>query len=174
MTHLVLGGARSGKSSFAESAVLAHAKSTGRNPVYLATAEAFNDEMRDRIALHIAQRADQWHTIQEPVDMTSALSAVPENSIVLIDCLTIWLNNLLHYDMPAEEAIAQLCQQLQTPTCPIVLVSNEIGLGLVPMDQLSRQFRDLSGKMNQHVAKIVDKVTFVAAGLPLIMKDERS
>lgn len=170
-THLVLGGARSGKSAFAETCVTSLAQTLNYQKVYLATAEAFNDEMRERIALHISQRGDQWQTIQEPVSLTQALSDLPKDSVVLIDCLTIWLNNLIHYEKSADTEIAHLCDFLQSPPCPIILVSNEIGLGLVPMDRLSRQFRDLSGRMNQHVAKTVDKVTFVAAGLPLIMKD---
>ena len=170
--HFVLGGARSGKSAYAEQLVEMHAKATGTRKIYIATAEAFNAEMQDRIDLHIERRGDSWHTIQEPTNLVQALSQLQSNDVVLIDCLTIWLNNLIHYEQDCMAGISALCDALCESPCPVILVSNEIGLGLVPLDRVSRQFRDFSGKMNQSVAKIADKVTFVAAGLPLILKDE--
>lgn len=171
-THLVLGGARSGKSAYAESLVMDSARATGKRKIYLATAEAFNEEMQERIDLHIQQRGNSWHTIQEPVDITKALSSLSSEDVVLIDCLTIWVNNLMHYGHDHHKAITSLCDWLATPTCEAVIVSNEIGLGLVPMDKISREFRDICGTLNQAVAKQAKQVSFVAAGLPLSLKNE--
>lgn len=173
-SHLIIGGARSGKSAYAEQLITASADQLGKRKIYIATAEAFNQEMQERIDLHITQRGDSWQTIQEPVDIIKALLSCQDTDVILVDCLTIWLNNLLHYEHDADAEIARLCHTIPKLSCEVIFVSNEIGLGLVPMDKLSRQFRDLSGKMNQSVAKIADKVTFVAAGLPLIMKDNEA
>ncbi|MGC6517026.1 MAG: bifunctional adenosylcobinamide kinase/adenosylcobinamide-phosphate guanylyltransferase [Candidatus Puniceispirillaceae bacterium] len=170
LTHFVIGGARSGKSAFAETLVCDFATQNGARKHYLATAEAFNQEMQDRIDLHIARRGSDWHTIQEPVDIITKLQDLSADDVVLVDCLTIWLNNLIHYEKDCDSAISSLCDWLISPHCHVILVSNEIGLGLVPMDKLSRHFRDLSGVMNQSVAKATQNVTFVAAGLPLSMK----
>ena len=179
--HLVLGGARSGKSAYAEQLVDSFAAQRSDDlpcrKFYIATAEAFDDEMQQRIDEHIARRGDSWQTIQEPVALDKVLADLTSqtgdaaDAIILIDCLTIWLNNVLHYQHDAYDAIERLCASLIHAPCPVILVSNEIGLGLVPLDKLSRQFRDLSGKMNQSVAKAANKVTFVAAGLPLSLKD---
>ena len=179
--HLVLGGARSGKSAYAEQLVDSFAAQRSDDlpcrKFYIATAEAFDDEMQQRIDEHIARRGDSWQTIQEPVALDKVLADLTSqtgdaaDAIILIDCLTIWLNNVLHYQHDAYDAIERLCASLIHAPCPVILVSNKIGLGLVPLDKLSRQFRDLSGKMNQSVAKAANKVTFVAAGLPLSLKD---
>lgn len=171
-SHFVIGGARSGKSVFAEGLVNDEAARSGLHKYYLATAEAFDDEMKKRIEKHIEQRGAGWKTIQEPLAIVEALSSLSSQDIVLVDCLTLWVNNLMHYQQDCLAAIDALCAWLESPNCQVVLVSNEIGLGLVPMDKLSRQFRDISGTMNQAVAKKAKKVTFIAAGLPLPLKDE--
>lgn len=168
----MIGGARSGKSAFAEGLVQDIAAQTGKNKHYLATAEAFDEEMEKRIALHIEQRGPGWHTIQEPLHIIDALSALTSNDVVLIDCLTLWVNNLMHYNHDCDAAIRTLCDWLDAPSCHVVLVSNEVGLGLVPMDKLSRQFRDISGTLNQAVAKKAKRVSFISAGLPLTLKDD--
>ena len=180
--HLVLGGARSGKSAYAEQLVetlcAEYSGTTACRKIYIATAEAFDAEMQQRIDAHIERRGDSWHTIQEPVALAQTLANLkPQeegktDAVILIDCLTIWLNNLLHYKHDAPDAIEALCASLRCAPYPVILVSNEIGLGLVPLDKLSRQFRDFSGKMNQCVAQVANKVTFVAAGLPLSLKDD--
>ena len=171
-SHFVIGGARSGKSLFAEGLVADLAEKRGLKRHYLATAEAFDEEMEKRIQQHIEQRGTGWQTIQEPLHIADALSSLSSNDVVLVDCLTLWANNLIHYQHDHMAAIDTLCTWLEAPTCHVVLVSNEIGQGLVPMDKLSRQFRDISGTMNQAVAKKAKKVTFISAGLPLTLKDE--
>lgn len=164
---LVLGGARSGKSTFAEKMVLA----SGLKPVYLATGQAYDSEMSDRIAHHQLRRGEEWLTIEAPLDLAGALQnhAGPDH-FVLVDCLTLWLSNL----MMAERDIARerviLLEALQAATGNIVLVSNEVGLGIVPDNRMAREFRDHAGFLHQAVAELVDEVYFVAAGLPLKMK----
>ena len=171
-SHFVLGGARSGKSAFAEKLVTMRAQSKAKRKVYIATAEAFDDEMKERIAQHIVQRGNSWTTVQEPLDIVGELKKLNDGDVALVDCLTIWANNLIYYEKDADESINELCAFLANPSCDVVLVSNELGLGLVPMDKISRQFRDISGKMNQAVACQAKTVSFVAAGLPITLKDD--
>jgi adenosyl cobinamide kinase/adenosyl cobinamide phosphate guanylyltransferase len=165
MISLVLGGARSGKSRQAE--VLA----TQAPPpwVYIATAQAFDDEMRVRIAEHRARRPPGWRTIEAPVDLWSALSEAG-NLPVLVDCLTLWLTNLMlgSHDMPA--AIASFEWALSQRSAPTVIVSNEVGLGIVPDNVLARAFRDHAGLLNQRIASRADRVLFMVAGLPMVVK----
>lgn len=162
---LVLGGARSGKSALAERLVLAH----GRPPVYIATSEAWDDEMRARIADHKAQRDGQgWRTIEAPIDLPGALAAAGD-APVLVDCLTLWLTNLMLGDHDIPAATATLLAALERPG-PTVLVANEVGLGIVPDNALARRFRDAAGRLNQQVAARADTVVFTAAGLPLVLK----
>ena len=166
-TTLVLGGARSGKSMFAEQIV----RDSGLEAIYVATATAGDDEMRDRIAHHRAQRGDTWRTIEEPLDLPAVLAREAHpGRILLVDCLTLWLSNLMHAGADIAAASQRLCEKLQRPHCPIVLVSNEVGLGLVPETSLGRQFRDEQGRLNQRVAACVDEVAFILAGLPLWIK----
>ena len=160
---LVLGGARSGKSRHAE-ALLAGASS----PLYVATATAGDDEMRDRIAHHRALRDGRWRTEEVPVAIADALDAEP--GPVLVDCLTLWLTNLLLGDHDVEAACAALDAALARRRAPAVLVSNEVGLGIVPGDALSRRFRDEAGRLNQRVAAGAGSVVLVAAGLPLRLR----
>lgn len=162
---LVLGGARSGKSALAEGLV----RGAGPSPVYVATAEAWDDEMRARIADHRAQREGQgWRTIEAPIDLPGALAAAGD-APVLVDCLTLWLTNLMlgEHDIPA--AAAALLAALDRPG-PTVLVANEVGLGIVPDNALARRFRDAAGRLNQQVAARADTVVFTAAGLPMVLK----
>lgn len=162
---LVLGGARSGKSALAERLVLAH----GRPPVYVATAEAWDDEMRARIAQHRAERDGLgWRTIEAPLDLPGALALAGE-APVLVDCLTLWLTNLMlgEHDIPGATAALLAALDRAGPT---VLVANEVGLGIVPDNALARRFRDAAGRLNQQVAARADTVVFTAAGLPLVLK----
>jgi adenosylcobinamide kinase / adenosylcobinamide-phosphate guanylyltransferase len=166
-TTLVLGGARSGKSAFAEQIV----RDSGLQAVYVATATAGDDEMRERITHHRARRGGAWQTIEEPLDLTGVFTREARpGRILLVDCLTLWLSNLMHAGIDAATAAQSFCEKLQQPPCPIVLVSNEVGLGLVPETSLGRQFRDEQGRLNQRVAACVDEVAFIAAGLPLWIK----
>jgi adenosylcobinamide kinase/adenosylcobinamide-phosphate guanylyltransferase len=165
---LVLGGARSGKSGFAESLILA-APATRR--VYVATAEAGDDEMAARIAHHRAGRGPAWRTIEAPLDLVEALAAqAGPGTALLVDCLTLWLSNLMHAARDVERETARLAAWLAQATGPVVLVSNEVGLGLVPETPLGRAFRDAQGRLNQQLAATVPRVVFVAAGLPLWLK----
>jgi adenosylcobinamide kinase/adenosylcobinamide-phosphate guanylyltransferase len=166
---LVLGGARSGKSRFAEGLIAAH---PGRR-VYLATAEAGDAEMAARIRRHRARRGDGWTTIEEPLDLPRALaSATRDNAAVLVDCLTLWLSNLLAADRQVERETQSLLDALPQLQAPAVLVSNEVGLGIVPDNALARAFRDHAGFLHQAVAAAADRVYFIAAGLPLLLKKE--
>jgi adenosylcobinamide kinase/adenosylcobinamide-phosphate guanylyltransferase len=165
---LVLGGARSGKSRHAE----ALARDTGLARVYLATAEAYDDEMRERIAKHRADRAvDGWTTIEEPIGLAAALvRASRPDAVVLVDCLTLWLSNVMLSGRDVASMERALLAMLEATKGPVILVSNEVGLGIVPETPLGRQFRDAQGRLNQAVAGVADRVVFVAAGLPLVLK----
>jgi adenosylcobinamide kinase / adenosylcobinamide-phosphate guanylyltransferase len=166
---LVLGGARSGKSSHAE----ALARATGLDRIYIATAEAFDAEMRARIAHHRSQRAgDGWTTVEAPLALPEQLlqQAGPDR-VVLVDCLTLWLSNLMLGDHPLAPAEAALVAALDAAQGPVILVSNEVGLGLVPETPLGRAFRDAQGRLNQRLASVADRVQFIAAGLPLTLKE---
>lgn len=163
---LVLGGARSGKSRFAESLLSAHA---GRR-LYLATAQAGDEEMRRRILEHQNRRGADWQTIEAPLDIATPLAGAGGDA-VLVDCLTLWLSNLMAAELNIDQAVAGLCQILGRARAPVVLVSNETGLGIVPDNALARAFRDHAGRLNQAVAAIADCVFFIAAGLPLTLKN---
>ncbi len=165
-TTLVLGGARSGKSAYAESLL------ADRPALYLATGQALDDEMAQRIRHHRDRRGPGWHTIEEPLDLALALDRHARlDRPVLVDCLTLWLSNLMHAGRDVDAAVGGLCEVLAEPAGPVVLVSNEIGLGLVPETRLGREFRDHQGRLNQRVAAQCRRVVFVAAGLPLTLKD---
>lgn len=167
---LILGGARSGKSSYGE-AIIAQA---GRDAVYIATAQAHDDEMRQRIAAHREQRAAgvlSWQTREIPIELTPALPALFDTGQpVLIDCLTLWLSNIMLDGRCVETEIEALMAALSVAPGPLVLVSNETGLGIVPDNALARRFRDFSGIMNRQAAAMAHNVIFVTAGLPLVMK----
>jgi adenosylcobinamide kinase/adenosylcobinamide-phosphate guanylyltransferase len=164
---LVLGGARSGKSRHAERLVEAAAVAG----TYCATAEAGDDEMAARIALHRARRGAFWRTVEAPLTLagTIAAEAAPERPL-LIDCLTLWLSNLMLADRALDQEFMDLRMALRDAAGPIVLVANEVGLGLVPQTPLGRDFRDAAGRLNQDIAALADRVVFVAAGLPLVLK----
>ncbi len=163
---LVLGGARSGKSTFAEGLV------TGLpGPwVYIATAEAHDEEMAARIAAHKSRREAGWQTIEAPHETAQAVAAAPANAVILIDCLTLWLSNLMHGAFDMDAAVLKLEEALLARDRPTVLVSNEVGMGLVPETELGRAFRDAQGRLNQRIAAIATRVVFVVAGQPLLVK----
>lgn len=161
---LVLGGARSGKSRHAQ----AVAETRGGALVFIATAQAFDDEMRDRITRHQADRDDRWRTVEAPLDLPEALAGTA--GVVLVDCLTLWASNLLLADADWEAATERLTDAIAAHRGTLILVANEVGLGIVPDNALARRFRDMAGTINQRVAAAVDRVHFLAAGLPLGLK----
>ena len=162
----IIGGARSGKSAHAESLVTA-----GPAPwTYIATAEAYDQEMRERIALHRSRRGEGWTTIDAPLDLAGALEALPDNQPVLIDCLTLWLTNQMLAENDVEGECRRLADVLSRPRGPWFVVSNEVGQGIVPDNALARRFRDAAGRLNQQVAAIADTVLLMVAGLPLKVK----
>jgi adenosylcobinamide kinase / adenosylcobinamide-phosphate guanylyltransferase len=168
-TTLVLGGARSGKSAYAQAAAETAAAARGEALVFIATAHALDEEMNERISRHRADRDHRWTTVEAPLDLAGALASLGETQVGVVDCLTLWLSNCLL----AETLDAQVPALLQTlPRCAATLwlVSNEVGWGVVPDNALARRFRDEAGRLNQAVAAIADRVVLVAAGLPLTLK----
>ncbi|MBR7651243.1 bifunctional adenosylcobinamide kinase/adenosylcobinamide-phosphate guanylyltransferase [Brucella oryzae] len=164
---LVLGGARSGKSSYAEKM----ARSSGLQPLYLATGRAFDKEMENRIAIHRDRRGSEWQTVEEPLDLIDALTLhAAADRFVLVDCLTLWLTNLMMAERDIATETASLVAMLPDLAGPVVFVSNEVGLGIVPENRMAREFRDHAGFLHQAVAAVADEVYFMAAGLPLKMK----
>lgn len=164
---LVLGGARSGKSSFAERLIV----DSALRRVYVATATISDDEMAERIAHHRHSRGPDWHTVEEPLALVETLKREAQpGSAILVDCLTLWLTNVMLSGGDVDAQSAALADHLRTARHPIVLVSNEVGMGLVPETPLGRAFRDAQGRLNQMVAAAVPHVAFVAAGLPLWLK----
>ena len=159
----VLGGARSGKSRHAQ----AVAEAIGGPLTFIATAQAFDDEMTDRIARHQADRDDRWRTIEAPIDLPAAIAdADGRDGVVLVDCLTLWTSNLLLGEHDAEPMLAALLAAIAGVQGRLILVANETGLGIVPDNALARRFRDLAGTINRQVAARVDAVDFVLAGMP--------
>jgi adenosylcobinamide kinase/adenosylcobinamide-phosphate guanylyltransferase len=163
---LITGGARSGKS------VRAEARATGfaGKPVYIATAEALDAEMRERIAGHRARRGNEWIEHETPLELVPALKATDGGGARLVDCLTLWLSNLVHAERDWSKETAELAQALRAQKSPVVLVTNEVGLGIVPDNALARQYRDAAGTMNQMIAAAADEVEFIVAGLPVRVK----
>jgi adenosylcobinamide kinase/adenosylcobinamide-phosphate guanylyltransferase len=163
----VLGGASSGKSGFAEGLI----RGSGRSPVYLATAQAFDAEMAAKIATHRALRSGQgWRTVEEPLDLPRALATVTGNEAVLIDCATLWLTNLILSDADLPGAEWDLFEALGRCPAPVVIVTNEVGQGIVPDNALSRRFRVAQGGLNIRLAARSELVVAVMAGLPLVLK----
>ena len=167
LVTLVLGGARSGKSRYAERLV----EDQAGEPVYIATGSAGDGEMADRIARHRARRGTRWRTVEVPLALTTALvdAARPDRG-VLVDCLTLWLANLMAAERDVAAECARLRAALPALNGPVVLVANEVGLGIVPDNALARAFRDHAGRLNQDIAATADRVVFVAAGLPMVLK----
>jgi len=163
----VLGGARSGKSSFAEKLV----EDSGLQPVYLATGRAFDKEMESRISIHRDRRGSEWQTVEEPLDLVGALEKhARHDRFVLVDCLTLWITNLIMAEQNIAAETETLIAALRLLSGPVVFVSNEVGLGIVPENRMAREFRDHAGFLHQAVASVADEVYFLAAGLPLKMK----
>jgi adenosylcobinamide kinase/adenosylcobinamide-phosphate guanylyltransferase len=164
----VLGGARSGKSRYAEALIEAR----GAAALYLATAQAFDDEMTERIRRHRERRGSLWTTIEAPLDLVPVLRAEARpGRPILVDCLTLWLSNMMMAGRDIGREIALLLPTLRELPDTLVLVANEVGLGIVPENALARAFRDHAGRLNQAVAQHAERVVFLAAGLPMMLKD---
>jgi len=163
---LITGGARSGKSTRAE----ARARAFPGRPVYVATAEALDAEMRERIAKHRARRGSAWLERETPIELVAALVETDGHGARLVDCLTLWLSNLMHAERDWEKEARLLAEALGRQNSPVVLVTNEVGLGIVPDNALARRFRDAAGILNQMVARVADEVEFMVAGLPMRVK----
>lgn len=163
---LITGGARSGKSRRAENRALSF---SGR-PTYIATAEALDAEMHERIAHHRDRRGSAWDVRETPLDLVTVLSDTDGNGPRLVDCLTLWLSNVMHANLDWRQETERLCAAFLGQISPVILVTNEVGLGIVPGNALARAFRDAAGFVNQRVAEAADEVEFVIAGQPLKMK----
>lgn len=169
-THLILGGARSGKSRYAEERAKKNALANHQSLVYVATAEVKSDtEMKSRIILHQQRRDSSWRLIEEPLHLAAILDEATAQQCVLIDCLTLWLTNALMNDRWGEVKTALLLS-LKNTSASVFFVSNEVGSGVVPMGELSRQFVDEAGCLHQELAELCEQVTLVVAGLPLSLK----
>jgi adenosylcobinamide kinase/adenosylcobinamide-phosphate guanylyltransferase len=164
--NFVLGGARSGKSRFAEGLIAA----TGRPRRYIATAQALDAEMRARIDQHQLDRGDGWRTTEAPLNLVNALAQVSADEAVLIDCATLWLSNHLLADHDLDAESQNLLAALSACPAPVVIVSNEVGFGIVPDNALARRFRDAQGRLNQQLAAQADLAVLVVAGLPMVLK----
>lgn len=162
----IIGGARSGKSAHAETLVTALPAPW----TYIATAQAYDDEMRERIAHHRTRRGEGWETLNAPFDLVGTLERLPAGRPVLLDCLTLWLTNHMLAEHDVEAECASLTATLSKPRGPWFVVSNEVGLGIVPDNALARRFRDAGGRLNQQVAAVANEVVLTVAGLPLKVK----
>ncbi|HEX9910538.1 MAG TPA: bifunctional adenosylcobinamide kinase/adenosylcobinamide-phosphate guanylyltransferase [Desulfatiglandales bacterium] len=170
---LITGGARSGKSSFALSLGLRNYSKR----VFIATAVPFDQEMKERISRHREDRGDQFHTIEEPIDLPRVLTILPSgNEVVVVDCLTVWLGNLYHHFQGEEEKVRVQVEaflaHLDHPACDLILVTNEVGWGIVPENPLARSFRDMAGYLNRHVAQKAAYTYLLCCGIPLTLKGE--
>ena len=169
---LIIGGAKSGKSSFA----LNVCNDLSRKRIFLATAEAQDQEMKERIRRHQAERGGEWLTVEEPLNVTHVIRDLDgKDTVILLDCLALWLNNLFmkwgEKQDAIEKAINDLLPQLSIIKGAVVVVSNEVGMGIVPDNILSRRYRDTLGSTNQEIARLASKVVVTLAGMPLVMKD---
>ncbi|HYP63789.1 MAG TPA: bifunctional adenosylcobinamide kinase/adenosylcobinamide-phosphate guanylyltransferase [Acidocella sp.] len=166
MIILITGGARSGKSLYAEQRCLA----LPGMPRYIATAEAGDEEMAARIAAHRARRGPPWQTHEVPLDLAAAMEATDGDGPRLVDCLTLWLSNLMFAGRDVAAETALLCAAVQRQSAPVLFVTNEVGMGIVPENALARAFRDEAGRLNQDIARLADEVQLLVSGYPVRVK----
>lgn len=165
--HLVTGGARSGKTACA----MRLAEQAGQEKWMIVTAQASDAEMERRIEKHRAERGESWRVVEEPVDLAGCLERTQDlGRVVVVDCLTLWLSNLMFLERNVEEELDRLCRTARSAAGPLIFVTNELGMGLVPETSLGRAFRDLHGRMNQKIAESSGAVTFVVSGVPMRIK----
>ncbi len=172
-TTLLTGGGRSGKSRRALELALPR-----ESKAFIATAEALDDEMRARIEKHRLDRGDEFLTVEEPFDLAGAVRSLPEGvEVAVVDCLTVWLGNLVHrHDGEAKPfpEVPAFVELVRDPPCDLIIVTNEVGMGIVPANELARRFRDLAGTVNQAVATLVDEVVLMVSGIPVVIKNRRA
>lgn len=168
--RLIIGGARSGKSAHAQALAETEARLRGGSPVMIATAQALDDEMGERIARHRAERGPAWRTVETPLDPASAIAALTPADCAVVDCLTLWLSNLMFVERDIEAATEALLQAATDSRGEIVFVANEVGMSIVPENALARRFRDEAGRLNRRAAERCDQVTVMFAGIPLVLK----
>ncbi|MDP3660368.1 bifunctional adenosylcobinamide kinase/adenosylcobinamide-phosphate guanylyltransferase [Phenylobacterium sp.] len=167
---LVIGGARSGKSAYASRIAEAHARETGVRPIMMVTAEALDAEMAERIAVHRADRGEAWLTVETPRALTQAVTALEGGDVAVLDCVTLWLSNHLLDDADLALEVSGLVLALSLTPAQVVVVTNEVGQGVVPDNALARHFRDEAGRANQALAAAAERVVLITAGLPLTLK----
>jgi adenosylcobinamide kinase/adenosylcobinamide-phosphate guanylyltransferase len=167
---LIIGGARSGKSALALSLAEAEARRRGGAPVMIATAEALDDEMAERIARHRAERGPSWRTVEAPIAVAEAIAELSADQAAVVDCLTLWLSNLMFAEADLEAACAAVLAAARRTPAAVVMVANEVGMGIVPENALARRFRDEAGRLNRHVADEADRVIVMFAGQALTLK----
>ncbi|MEL0122326.1 MAG: bifunctional adenosylcobinamide kinase/adenosylcobinamide-phosphate guanylyltransferase [Paracoccaceae bacterium] len=165
---LVLGGASSGKSAWAEQYILGRAEKVS----YIATAQAFDAEMKEKIARHRARRGDEWTTLEEPLDIVSCFDTFRADHPVLLDCATLWLSNLMLAQKDLVTESTALIEYLKQYSGDVVIVSNETGLSVVPHTKMGRDFQKAQGHLNQQLAALADRVVFIVAGLPMLLKGQ--
>jgi len=170
MFTLVLGGARSGKSAYAQKAAETKALESHSRLTYIATGEAGDAEMEDRITRHQADRGDNWTTVETPIALPETILTLKAHDVAVVDCLTLWVSNLLMHEMDVEENAGALLAALEKCACPVWLVSNEVGGGIVPENALARRFRDACGHLHQQLAARAEGAVMMVAGVPLKLK----
>ena len=169
-THLVLGGAKSGKTRFAENLALNTAKNLNQVPIYIATAQALDLEMEKKIQKHQKDRGNSFTTKECPLDLSTAILSASATDVLLIDCLTLFVTNLLCSDYFDESKIDSLVEAVKISQAQLVIVSNETGLGIIPDNKLAREFREVAGTLNQKIARLSDSVTMMIAGIAVPIK----
>jgi adenosylcobinamide kinase/adenosylcobinamide-phosphate guanylyltransferase len=169
-TTLVLGGARSGKSAYAQRMAEAAAEAAGCTPIFIATGQAYDAEMAERIAIHQSDRGEVWRTVEAPLDLAAALGALGPQDVAVVDCLTLWLSNSMFAETGHVERVAELPAAVARCRATLWLVSNEVGWGIVPDNALARRYRDEAGRLHQRLAEVADAAVLIVAGLPLTLK----
>ena len=170
-TNLILGGARAGKTKFAQNLALKLSKDRKKPPIYIATAQALDPEMEERIKLHKTDRGKDFQTKECPLNLSDPLLSASSEDILLVDCLTLFVSNLLCAETFDENQITSFSNAIKLTKAQLIIVSNETGMGIVPDNKLTRDFRDISGNLNQKVAQMADKVTLMVAGIPVQIKN---
>lgn len=170
--RLIIGGARSGKSGHAQALAEAEASRRGGAPVMIATAEALDDEMAERIARHREERGPAWRTLEAPLDVAEAFRGLGPKDCAVVDCLTLWLNNLMFAERDLEAETAAMLAAAADAACEVIFVTNEVGMSIVPENALARRFRDEAGRMNRRAAERADEVVVMFAGCPLRLKPQ--
>lgn len=174
-TTLVIGGCRSGKSRYA---LTMAQQASGKSRIFIATSMPDDDEMKDRVRRHQAERGAQWETVEAPIRLAQAIAEnSPAADVIVVDCITLWISNLMmdaHAANGIEDHFERLSSSLAAAHCPVILVTNEVGAGVVPDNRLARCFRDLVGIANQNLAHLSDRVVWVVAGIPVVIKGERN